>query len=211
MIWKHPIYNGLWIPFGHKIHISITEKKYQRNLSYKMAEFYVESFAGGINRTEMHNNDNQVFEFENAPYLTEFDESYNPNPDLDEAAHEDTRVCFRGKELSLGPCDHKCCEVWRLHPQKPTEMKYSTFRNNVRTMGIDQALLEEENNCREIDSPLESFLKHHGESTKCTDQECFHFSAWHKPAGLRRGGKACKSTHKKGGKRLMVGKSQGWQ
>ena len=176
-----------------------------------MAEFYVESFAGGINRTEMHNNDNQVFEFENAPYLTEFDESYNPNPDLDEAAHEDTRVCFRGKELSLGPCDHKCCEVWRLHPQKPTEMKYSTFRNNVRTMGIDQALLEEENNCREIDSPLESFLKHHGESTKCTDQECFHFSAWHKPAGLRRGGKACKSTHKKGGKRLMVGKSQGWQ
>ena len=88
-----------------------------------MAEVYVESFAGRINRTEMHNNDNQVFEFENAPYLTEFDESYNPNEDpdfqnmdmdtdddsdggsdLDEAAHEDTRVCFRGKEgLQIDP------------------------------------------------------------------------------------------------------------
>ena len=131
----------------------------------------------------MHNNENQVFEFENATYLTEFDESYNPNEDPDfqnmdvdtddtsdggsdlaEAAHEDTRVCFRGRELSIVPCDHKCCEVWRLHPRKPTEMKFSTFR-----------------------------------------------SAWHKPAGLRRGGKAFKSTHKKGGKRLMGGKGHGLQ
>ena len=164
-----------------------------------MAEFYVESFAGRISRREMHNNENQVFEFENAPYLTAFDENYNPDEDpdfqnmdmdtdddsdggsdLDEGVHEDTRVCFRGKELSFGSCDHKCCEVWRLHPQKPTKMNFSTFRKNIRTMGTDQAL---------------------------------HFGAWHKPAGLRRGGKA-KSTHKmatNGDKRLIGGKSHGVQ
>ena len=166
-----------------------------------MAEFYVESFAGRISRREMHNNENQVFKFENAPYLTEFDENYNPNEDpdfqnkdtdddsdggsdLDEDAHEDTRVCFRGKELSLGPCDHKCCEVWRLDPQKPTKMNFSTFRNNIRTMGTNQAPL--------VDQAL-------------------HFGACQKPVGLRRGGKALKSTYKMGDKKLMGGKSHGLQ
>jgi len=84
---------------------------------------------------EKIDNENEVFKFEKASYLNEFDDDYDPNEDrdfkdinvdtdndsddeseVDECANEETVICFRGKGLSLGPCYHHCCRVWRLKP-----------------------------------------------------------------------------------------------
>ena len=141
--------------------------------------------------------ENEVFEFEKASYLTEFDDGYDPNEDPDfenmnvdtdddtdeesehdDGAYEDSVICFRGKELSLGPCYHDCCRVWRLKPIRSSgpKMDFSAFNKISATKGIDQALLDVENNWMENDDPAISFQKHHGELTVhgCTDQECEH-------------------------------------
>lgn len=141
--------------------------------------------------------ENAVFEFEHASYLTEFDDGYDPNEDpdfegpeglddlkydilkmlfsneddideefeLDEDIFEDTRVCFKGKELTLGSCDHMCCEVWRLEAIYPSKPDISLFGRDMTKVYEIYA---------ERRSPINSFLKHHGESSgnQCTDQEC---------------------------------------
>ena len=141
--------------------------------------------------------ENAVFEFEHASYLTEFDHDYDPNEDpdfegpeglddlkydilkmlfsneddideefeLDEDLFEDTRVCFKGKELTLGSCDHMCCEVWRLEAIYPSKPDIALFGRDMTKVYEIYA---------ERRSPINSFLKHHGESSgnQCTDQEC---------------------------------------
>ena len=140
--------------------------------------------------------ENAVFEFEHASYLTEFDDGYDPNEDpdfegpeglddlkydilkmlfsneddideefeLDEDIFEDTRVCFKGKELTLGSCDHMCCEVWRLEAIYPSKPDISLFGRDMTKVYEIYA---------ERRSPINSFLKHHGESSgnQCTDQD----------------------------------------
>jgi len=141
--------------------------------------------------------DNAVFEFEHASYLTVFDDGYDPNEDpdfegpeflddfqydiqkmlfyneddideefeVDEDIFEDTQVCFKGKELTLGSCDHMCCEVWRLEAIYPSKPDISLFGRDMTKVYEIYA---------ERRSPINSFLKHHGESSgnQCTDQEC---------------------------------------
>ena len=151
-----------------------------------------------INReTEDEIGENAVFEFEHASYLTEFDDDYDPNEDpdfegpegiddlkydilkmlfsneddideefeVDEDIFEDTRVCFKGKELTLGSCDHMCCEVWRLEAIYPSKPDIALFGRDMTKVYEIYA---------ERRSPINSFLKHHGESSgnQCTDQEC---------------------------------------
>ena len=133
--------------------------------------------------TDNETDENSVIQFEHASYLNQFDVGYDPNEDpefedpeglqetLDQSEYddevdfeeesklryddfEDTQLCFKGKEklitwtqdVSLGPCDHMCCKVWHLEPIQPT--------NTYLIM--------------------ETFLKHHGESSgnKCSDKEC---------------------------------------
>ena len=196
-----------------------------------MAEFDVERFKG---KKMFNNYDGEIFEFENASYFTQFDNGYDPNEDpdfenmdvdtdddtdeeyeLDENEHEDIRICFRGEGLVLGPCEHMCCEYWRLKPIYPeSKMDFSTFCNNMDAKGFNQAFLELEDHLEETGSPLNSFLKHHGESSGygCTDQQCNYPNATviiarARPAKAARGnGKAIRSTNKCGGKRLPAPK-----
>ena len=85
--------------------------------------------------------------------------------ELDEDLFEDTRVCFKGKELTLGSCDHMCCEVWRLeaiYPSKPDIAEFGRDMTKVYEIYAERR------------SPINSFLKHHGKSSgnQCTHQEC---------------------------------------
>ena len=77
--------------------------------------------SGSDSEDESNNHENPVFEFENAPYLTAFDDGYDPNEDpdfedpdglddskydtedetddefeLDDDAFDDTQICYKG-------------------------------------------------------------------------------------------------------------------
>ena len=116
-------------------------------------------------KDDSNNFENPVFEFEHAPYLTEFDDTYDPNDDPDfeyqegpddseydtedetdgECELDENLICFKdGPYPSLGPCKHMCCRVWHLEPVHVTNWYNTTL------MG--------------------PFLKHHGK--RCTDKKC---------------------------------------
>ena len=59
-------------------------------------------------------------------HIVDMDNDTDDDSELDDGAYEDTVICFRGNELSLGPCYAEfaaefgicghCCRVWSLKP-----------------------------------------------------------------------------------------------
>ena len=172
-------------------------------MAIKMA-FKMAFDAGRFKGKKMFNNyDGEIFEFKNASYFTQFDNDYDSNEDpdfenldldadddtdgeydLDEGAHENTRVCFRGEGLALGPCGHICCEVVRC----AVKLSGRPFNSFLKYHG------ESSHNA-------------------CTDKECNHPNAFeilakakHISLATRGRGKALRPLNKNPGKRQALRK-----
>ena len=144
------------------------------------------NISSGSDSEDDGSNHEIVFKFAVPSYLTEFDDGYDPKADpdfevpddyevgteydiaeefeVDDDAFDDTQVCFKGKKLSLGSCDHMCCKVWCLEPIGFSHPEIVPPLGGVEEYGY---------------TPMYSFLTHHGKRSGngCTDKECKNPSA----------------------------------
>ena len=168
------IFKNEWNPDFDDLE-GLDNSKYDPNFS---SESDSEEDSDSEDRCNGINYKNAVFKFEQAPYLTEFDDGYDPNEDpdfeepyseddideefeIDDDACEDTQVCFKGDKLTLGSCNHMCCKVWCLEPIQPS------IPENFHQYYIP------------YDAPMGAFLQHHGRRSgyECTAKECNHPNA----------------------------------